>query len=140
MNRNFKRDLGQLREVFSFLDTFADGEGIGTPTILPMRLAVEELFTNMVRHNAASRSDISISLSCVNDSLTAVLTDLDVAEPFDPTKHTEVDTTAKLDDREAGGLGIHLVKRMVDEIHYHYSATNRRSQITLIKSINSRHA
>ena len=140
MNRNFKRDLGQLREVFSFLDSFAETERLDASTVLPMRLAVEELFTNMVRHNAASRSDISISLDRVNDSLTAVLTDLDVAEPFDPTKYDEVDTTAKLDDREAGGLGIHLVKRMVDEIHYHYSATNRRSQITLIKSINAKHA
>lgn len=140
MNRNFKRDLGQLREVFSFLDSFADAEGLGASTVLPMRLALEELFTNMVRHNAASHSDISISLNRVNDSLTAVLTDLDVAEPFDPTKYDEVDTTAELDDREAGGLGIHLVKRMVDEIHYHYSATNRRSQITLVKSINSKHA
>lgn len=113
---------------------------IDPPTVLPMRLAVEELFTNMVRHNASSRSEITISLDRTGDNVVAVLTDLDVAEPFDPTKYREVDTTVSLDDREAGGLGIHLVKRMVDEIHYHYSAIDRQSQITLVKSIHSGHA
>ena len=140
MNQKFKRDLDQLRDVFSFLDTFADEVGIGMPIVLPVRLAIEELFTNMVRHNTSADSDITISLDRDGSNIVIVLTDLDVAQPFDPTQHKEVDTTADLGDRDAGGLGIHLVKRMVDEIHYHYSAIDRRSQVTLIKSLNSQHA
>ncbi len=140
MNRIFKRDLNQLSYVFSFLDGFADETNVGMPIVLPLRLAIEELFTNMVRHNIAGNSDITISLDRDGDNIVVVLTDHDVAEPFDITSRKEVDTTAGLEDREAGGLGIHLVKRMVDEIHYHYSATNQQSQITLIKSVNSQHA
>ena len=140
MERKFKRDLGQLPGVFSFLDIFADETNVGMSIVLPVRLAIEELFTNMVRHNTLGTSDITISLDRHGDNIVVVLTDLDVSEPFDPTRREEVDTTADLEDREAGGLGIHLVKRMVDEIHYHYSATNQQSQITLIKSVNSQHA
>ena len=140
MERKFRRDLGQLPDVFSFLDIFADETDVGMSIVLPVRLAIEELFTNMVRHNTLGISDITISLDRHGDNIVVVLTDLDVSEPFDPTRRKEVDTTADLEDREAGGLGIHLVKRMVDEIHYHYSATNQQSQITLIKSVNSQHA
>jgi len=140
MDRTFKRDLDQLGPVFAFLDGFADELGLGMPIVLPVRLAIEELFTNMVRHNSQSKSEITISLDRHGDNVVVILTDHDVEQPFDPTKHREVDTTADLDDRDAGGLGIHLVKHMVDEIHYHYSAIDRRSQITLIKSINSQHA
>jgi anti-sigma regulatory factor (Ser/Thr protein kinase) len=140
MNQNFKRDLGQLSNVFSFLDNFADEVDIAMPIVLPVRLAIEELFTNMVRHNSAAESDITISLDRDGDNVVVVLTDLDVAQPFDPTQHKEVDTNADLKDRDAGGLGIHLVKRMVDEVHYHYSSRNRQSRVTLIKSVNSQHA
>ena len=140
MNRQFKRDLGELGSVFAFLDNFADQNDVDMPIVLPVRLAIEELFTNMVRHNIGADSEITIQLDRHGDNVVVVLTDLDVAKPFDPTQHREVDTEADLEDRDAGGLGIHLVKRMVDEIHYHYSATDRLSQITLIKSVNSQHA
>ena len=136
MDRIFKRDLGELGDVFAFLDNFAEESDVGMSIVLPVRLAIEELFTNMVRHNTSGNSDITISLDKKDERLVVVLTDHDVAEPFDPIRREEVDITAGLEDREAGGLGIHLVKRMVDEIHYHYSATLQQSQITLIKSVN----
>ena len=140
MDRTFKRDLDELGDVFSFLDSFAADADVGRPVVLPVRLAIEELFTNMVRHNSRSSSDITISLDRADDKVVVVITDLDVAEPFDPTTHRDADTTAQLEDRKAGGLGVHLVKRMVDEMHYYYSAVDRRSQITLIKFLNSKHA
>ncbi len=140
MNRIFKRDLSQLGDVFSFLDGFADDVDVGMSIVLPLRLAIEELFTNMVRHNASSMSDITISLERDGDKIVVVLIDHEVATPFDPTRLQEVDTSGDLEDREAGGLGIHLVKRMVDEIHYHYSALNQESKITLIKSVAPQHA
>lgn len=139
MNRTFKRELDELGSVFGFLDDFAREAAVGMPVVLPLRLAIEELFTNMVRYNSESTSDIHLELERSNDKVEVVLTDHDV-EPFDLTQHGAVDTTAKLEDRNAGGLGIHLVKRMVDEIHYHYSAENRESRITLIKSITPEHA
>ena len=140
MTRKFKRDLNQLGSVFAFLDSFADESGVGMPVVLPLRLAIEELFTNMVRHHSDVTSEITISLDRHGDNVVVVLVDLDVTEPFDPTTYKDVDTTADIEDRDAGGLGIHLVRRMVDEIHYHYSAADRESQITLIKSVNSQYA
>lgn len=137
MEQSFTRNLDQLHEVFGFLDTFAEESKVDMSVSLPVRLAVEELFTNMVKYNKDSRADITLAINRTGDTLTIVLTDFDT-EPFDITSTGEVDTTASLDDRTPGGLGIHLVKRMVDEIHYRYK--DRVSQITLIKSVTPRHA
>jgi serine/threonine-protein kinase RsbW len=57
------------------------------------------------------------------------LTDYDV-ERFDPTRAAPVDVNAPLDERSPGGLGLYLVMKMVDSIHYEYR--NRQSKITFI--------
>lgn len=137
MEQTFARNLDELHTVFAFLDSFAEASDIDMSVSLPVRLAVEELFTNMVKYNNDSRSDITLGIDRSDDKVTIVLTDFDT-EPFDITSTGDVDITASLEERTPGGLGIHLVKRMVDEIHYHYK--ERVSQITLIKSIQSRHA
>jgi anti-sigma regulatory factor (Ser/Thr protein kinase) len=137
MEQTFTRNLDELHRVFSFLDTFAETSDLDMSVSLPVRLAVEELFTNMVKYNKDSRADITLAVNRSDESVTIVLTDFDT-EPFDITSTGEVDTTASLEERTPGGLGIHLVKRMVDEIHYRYK--DRVSQITLIKSVKPRHA
>jgi len=137
MEQTFTRNLDELHRVFSFLDSFAETSDLDMSVSLPVRLAVEELFTNMVKYNKDSRADITLAVNRSDESVTIVLTDFDT-EPFDITSTGEVDTTASLEERTPGGLGIHLVKRMVDEIHYRYK--DRVSQITLIKSVKPRHA
>ena len=137
MEQTFTRNLDELHRVFSFLDSFAEASDVDMSVSLPVRLAVEELFTNMVKYNKDSRADITLAIDRSDDEVKIVLTDFDT-EPFDITSTGEVDITASLEDRTPGGLGIHLVKRMVDEIHYRYK--DRVSQITLIKSVKPRHA
>ena len=137
MEKTFSRNLDQLHQVFSFLDSFAEASDLDMSVSLPVRLAVEELFTNMVKYNKDSRADITLAIDRSDESVTIILTDFDT-EPFDITSTGEVDVTASLEERTPGGLGIHLVKRMVDEIHYRYK--DRVSQITLIKSTTPRHA
>ena len=137
MEQTFTRNLDELHRVFGFLDSFAETSDLDMSVSLPVRLAVEELFTNMVKYNKDSRADITLAVNRSDESVTIVLTDFDT-EPFDITSTGEVDTTASLEERTPGGLGIHLVKRMVDEIHYRYK--DRVSQITLIKSVKPRHA
>jgi len=137
MEQTFTRNLDELHRVFGFLDSFAETSDLDMSVSLPVRLAVEELFTNMVKYNKDSRADITLAVNRSDESVIIVLTDFDT-EPFDITSTGEVDITASLEERAPGGLGIHLVKRMVDEIHYRYK--DRVSQITLIKSVKPRHA
>lgn len=86
----------------------------------------------MVKHNVKSRCDVQIDLQREENLLKICLTDFDV-EPFDITKIKEVDVDQHLEERKVGGLGIHLVKQMMDDIHYEYK--DRMSRITLIKHL-----
>ena len=66
------------------------------------------------------------------DDLIIHLTDFDV-DPFDINKIAEVDTKQSLEERRVGGLGIHLVKQMMDKNEYEYK--DRQSKIILIKHL-----
>ena len=57
----------------------------------------------------------------------------DPGTPFDPTKHDSVDIDQPIGERTPGGLGIHLVKKMMDEVIYEYA--DRSCKITLIKRL-----
>jgi anti-sigma regulatory factor (Ser/Thr protein kinase) len=75
---------------------------------------------------------IEIELVHRDSLLLASLTDQDV-EPFDPTAAPDADTTLPLDARKPGGLGLHLVRRVVDRVDYTYE--NRCSRTTLVKRL-----
>lgn len=131
MERRFRRTVDALEEVFGFISEFAARYRLGEDVVFRFKLAIEEVFVNMVRHSMGS-NDILVSLAKEGDKLIVSLTDFDV-EAFDITKADEYDTRQPLDKRPIGRLGIHLVRNVVDEINYHYE--NRQSRITLIKDL-----
>ena len=104
------------------------------PQLLPIvDLAVEELFTNMVKYSADSSAAIRIEMARVEGGVEVTLTDYDV-EPFDVTRSSEVDTGLPIEEREPGGLGLHLIRRLVDSVEYEYSSETRQSRITFRKT------
>jgi anti-sigma regulatory factor (Ser/Thr protein kinase) len=132
MERSFPREIDALEDIFGFVSEFAERTGLAGPMVPRLKLAIEELFVNMVKHNPGSHEEVLISLARNRDRLIITLTDSDV-EAFDITKADEYDVGESLDKRPIGHLGIHLVKRMVDEIDYQYK--DRQSRITLIKDL-----
>jgi anti-sigma regulatory factor (Ser/Thr protein kinase) len=79
----FRREIDAIGEVFAFLETFADGQEIDEKTAFCINLVVEELFTNMVRHNEGGGDRISVSVERRDNRVHLELVDTDV-EPFDP--------------------------------------------------------
>ncbi|MFQ5602073.1 MAG: ATP-binding protein [bacterium] len=132
MQKHFKRDLKSLEKIFTFIDAFCDQNQIDESVSFTLKLVVEELFTNMVKYNDVSQHAILLELSKQDQNLIIRLTDPD-AEAFDITKTKDVKVDKHLQDRKVGGLGIHLVKKFVDQIDYEYE--NRKSQITLTKHL-----
>ena len=130
MGKKFKREINSLDQVFEFVNNFVRSKRIDESILFSLSLVVEEIFTNMVKYNSQSNEDILISLKKLESRLIVTLTDFD-AEPFDITKTKEVDVRQPLENRKVGGLGIHLVKRMVDKLSYEHKG--RESKVTLIK-------
>ena len=130
----FRREIDAIGEVFVFLETFADGQEIDEKTAFCINLVVEELFTNMVRHNQGGGDRITVSLERRNDRVHLELVDIDV-EPFDPKTAEVPPVDAGIAERRPGGLGIYLVRKMVDDLNYNYEPDGRRMRITVTKTL-----
>jgi serine/threonine-protein kinase RsbW len=120
MSGSFNRDLLALPEVFDLVERFFAKAMVDPKARFPVELAVEEVFTNFVRHNATGRESIGIRLRLDGDNLSIVLTDYD-APKFDMTTDApDPGIHDPLEKRTPGGLGLHLVKKMMDRIEYRH--------------------
>jgi len=130
----FQRSFASLSEIFALTaDTFAR-EGIDARLLHTVDLALEELFTNMVKYSRASDAAVHVSIVPIAEGVEVTLTDYDV-EPFDVTNTPDIDITLPIEQRRPGGVGLHLIRRMVDSIEYDYSTEQRRSRITFRKTV-----
>jgi len=114
------------------MDSFFARTGIGDEHRMPMHFVVEELFTNLVKYSKGGKREIVLDLRREAGRLAVSLTDFDVA-PFDIRAVPDVDVNRDLSDRKPGGLGIHLLKRMVDDIGYEY--VDGKSTTTFFKAL-----
>jgi anti-sigma regulatory factor (Ser/Thr protein kinase) len=132
IQRYFGRSLASLEHIVEFIDGFFAARALDRELREPVCFIVEELFTNMIKYNPGNSHDIALSLGHAPDRLTVQLTDFDV-EPFDVTKAPMVDIDKPLQERQIGGLGLHLVRKMADTLQYDY--VDRRSTITFTKAL-----
>lgn len=133
MERGFRRSFDSLHEIFTFLDAFFAREHIESKHRYAMYLAAEEFFTNMVKYNScAIPGEILIEIARTDDQLRLALTDFDV-EPFDVTKARPVPKDTPLEARKRGGLGIQIVREMMDSVTYDYR--DRRSCVTVVRNL-----
>ncbi len=132
MRKEFARSLDELKHIVSATGAFFAKHSISPSLRNKVDLAVEEIFVNLVTYNTETQSNILIEMQATDDGVAISLTDFDV-ERFDPTATTsKVDTEAPLEERSPGGLGLYLVMKMVDSIHYEYE--NRQSKISFTVS------
>lgn len=129
MQQTFARNLDELKRIVDFTDRVFAGEEIDPSMRYVVDLCVEELFVNLVTYNTETDADILIEMHRHDDGVAVSLTDFDV-DRFDPTKIEPVNVTAPLEKRTAGGLGLFLVLKMADSIHYEYR--DRTSRITFV--------
>ena len=102
MERRFERSLESLDAISDFLRRFFADNGASEEHLESVVLAVEELFTNMLKYGGGA-GEILIALALRGGELSVGMTDFDVDE-FDVRKLPEVDTDRPLSEREPGGL------------------------------------
>jgi anti-sigma regulatory factor (Ser/Thr protein kinase) len=135
-SRSFPRQIDALDEIFAFVSEFTGQHDIDKRTEVTLYLVVEELFTNLVRHNKGGGDSIDLTLDRADGRLHLELVDVDV-EPFDPASVAPVAIDAEIDDRMPGGLGVHLVRKMVDSLDYDYETDSRRMRVSVTTTLES---
>ncbi|MGD8358425.1 MAG: ATP-binding protein [Lysobacterales bacterium] len=135
MKNRYKRSFDEIARIVDDTDRFFSEQGIDESLRMKVDLSIEELFVNMVTYNTESNKDILVEMRPIDGGIEVSLTDFDV-ERFDPTVAPGVDTDAPLSERTPGGLGLYLVLKMADSIHYAYH--ERTSKITFTNRVDSR--
>ncbi len=132
MKNRYGRSFDNIQEIVSDTERFFAEARIDDSLRMKVDLSVEELFVNMVSYNTETDQDILIEMRCLERGIEVSLTDFDV-ERFDPTLAADVDIDAPLSERTPGGLGLYLVLKMADSIHYQYK--DRISKITFTNNV-----
>ena len=131
--RDFARSFDSLEQIFAVVRFMLDARGVGEADAYAITMTIEELFTNMVKYNAGGLGRIGLEIECTNQDVTCSLTDPD-SDRFDVNAMPDANIHLPVEQRRPGGLGIHLIRRMVDSIDYDYAG--RRSRITFRKTLN----
>lgn len=134
MKKRYARDFGQIAAIVADTEQFFAGQGIDPSLRTKVDLALEELFVNMVTYNTESDEDVLVEMKPIEGGIEVSLTDRGV-DRFDPTLVRDVDIDAPLSDRTPGGLGLYLVLKMADTIHYEYRGGT--SKITFTNTVSA---
>ena len=113
-------DVQDIPQLAAFVDEVCEAVGFDSILTMQMNLAMEEAVVNVMdyAYPAGTVGDVHIDAQYDDGQLTFVIRDK--GTPFDPTKAKDVDTTLSAEQRPIGGLGIHLVRTIMDEIKYSY--------------------
>ena len=127
-------DIETIPQLNEFIDGFCEQRDIDNDITMSLNLAIEEAVVNVMNYAypEGTVGYVDIEADADDDFVTFVISD--TGKPFDPTQKDEVNTELSAEDRPIGGLGIHLVRRMMDEISYRYA--DHRNILTLRKKIN----
>ena len=115
-------DMAQLPRLLALVDTACDRSAVPPEARHDLKLVAEEACVNVIRHAYPAGSPGPISLAVrsgqVRGQPCIVLTVQDQGRPFDPLAQAAPDITGSAEDRAIGGLGLHLIRQLCDELHY----------------------
>jgi len=107
-----------LDEMREFAGQAARDAGLNDEQVYAVKLAVDEACTNIIEHAYGHENGGDIECTCMADHTCIKIMLRDHGRPFDPTLVPNPDLTLQLENRPIGGLGVFLMKTLMDEIHY----------------------
>ena len=126
-------DIKRVPRLNTFIDEVCEANGFDMATIMQINLAIEEAVVNIMNYAypKGTKGDITIEAKANDTQLSFIISD--TGKPFDPTAKAEVDITLSAEDRAIGGLGIHLIRQIMDNINY--ERIDGHNILTLIKKL-----
>lgn len=121
-----RNDGAELARVEKFVTDYCEQHALPA---MELNLVAEECFVNIVQHGCAHQIDLSIEVE--GGTVTMAFEDDGVA--FDPLSVPAFDPATPMEQRRVGGLGVHLVRTLMDELHYRRA--NGRNRLTMRRTV-----
>ena len=113
----FRADVLELDNVLSYVHSVIDKK-ISKKQSMKLDVVIEELFVNIAKYAYDDAGDVLIEVLFDKNKL--IITFVDEGNPFNPLERDDPDTSLSSDERQIGGLGIYMVKKMMDKVKYEY--------------------
>ena len=128
-----KNQVSELEKVFQFLDEIGDELKLSMEMVMNLKLVMEEMVSNVIFYAYPEGTDADIELFAESDDkeLTFVLSDQ--GQAFDPTMKEDSDVSINPAEREIGGLGIFIVKNIMNQVSY--QRLEGKNLLTMTKGI-----
>jgi sigma-B regulation protein RsbU (phosphoserine phosphatase) len=126
--------LSQIDTVNDQMGAFCEDHGVGHDVVMKLSLVFDELLNNVISYGFQDEDEhgIDVGVELLGNRLMVTISDDGV--PFNPFLREEPDISLSIEEREIGGLGIHLVRKVMDE--YSYKRRVNQNVVTLIKYLN----
>lgn len=120
-----------LAEISEFAGRAAEASGLNEDAVFQVQLAVDEACSNIIKHAYGGEGQGQIECTCRAEprELTMILRDR--GRPFDLDSVPDPDIHAGLEERQTGGLGVYLIRKLMDEVHLECTETG--NVLTLVK-------
>lgn len=129
---DFPAQFQYLDEIRDFVAEVARKGGFNEKEIYSIQLSADEAASNIIEHAYEGVTDGKLEITCeMKDGLLTIVL-RDHGKPFDPTSVRPPDLKADLSERKIGGLGIYLMRKLMDEVRYE-SVSNGGNTLTLTK-------
>ena len=130
----FDADFHSLDEIREFVGEAARQVGFSEKEIYSIQLAADEASTNIIEHAYAGKGEGKIDIDCNVSDTGLEIVMRDQGSSFDPSSVPEPNVKADLSERKIGGLGIYLMRQLMDEVHYE-SSPETGNILTMIKRV-----
>lgn len=122
-----------LSEVRDFVASYATKHGVSEQEVDSIRLAVDEAYTNIIKHAYQYDDSKFVEIIMGSQDKEFWVSLIDNGKSFDPTAYPDPDVHSRVKAKQRGGVGVFLMKKMMDRIEYHeHNGTN---EIRMIKKL-----
>lgn len=129
-------NINELDRLEPFLEDFFQQNGLAMESLSKIDLALEEALANVIMYAypEGTEGDVTLSMRVENNAICMEISDGGV--PFNPLQQQEADLDVPLEKRKIGGLGIHLIKEIMDSVAYEYREGKNLLKLVLTTEIN----
>lgn len=134
IEKTFPAKDTSLNDVLSFAEEALRKAGCPRKAVMPITVALEEIFINIAHYAYPHRSgEVTLAIDYDSESRTMTFQMTDNGIPFDPLSKPDPDITLPAEERQIGGLGIYMMRRTMDEVRYRYE--DGQNRLTMKKAL-----
>ena len=123
-------DIAEISRLIDWVETCCGEAGVANDTAFKLALVLEEAVANVIHHAFADMPAphrVTVELAIDPERVAALV--IDNGQAFDPSSAPEADITLPLEERDPGGLGIRLIRQMMDRVDYSRVANENRLRL-----------